>query len=163
MSLNQIKLNTRLLTDLYHDVLIQSDSTTSVPDSQGIKYLGKNAKHIALLINNPSLPYLADNELNFLTNILSACRLSLADVAIVNIHAIPENRMEESLQTLDPKIVILFGMDPLSIDLPINFPQFQLQGFNGKTYLFSPTLQELEADKTLKLKLWNSLKTLFGI
>jgi hypothetical protein len=163
MSLNQIKLNTRLLTDLYPDVLIQSNNTTSVPDYQGIRYLGKNAKHIALLINNPSQPYLTDNELNFLTNILSACRLSLADVAIVNIHSIPQNKIEDSLQTLETKIVILFGMDPLSIDLPINFPQFQLQGFNGKTYLFSSTLQELEADKALKLKMWNCLKTLFGI
>jgi hypothetical protein len=163
MSLNHIKLNTRLLTDLYPDVLIQSTSTTTVPDYQPIKYLGKNAKHIALLINNPSLPYLPDNELSFLTSILSACKLSLADVAIVNLHSISINKMEESLHSLDANIFILFGMDPLSIDLPINFPQFQLQGFNGKTYLFSPTLQELEMDKALKLKLWNCLKTLFGI
>ena len=163
MSLNQIKLNSHLLTDLYHDVLIQSHSTTSVPESGPLKYFGKNNKHIALLIDNASLPYLPDNELTFLTNILSACKLSLADVAILNIHSIPLNRMEESLHTIESNIVILFGMDPLAIDLPINFPQFQIQRFNGKTYLFSPTLQELEADKALKLKLWNCLKTLFGI
>jgi hypothetical protein len=30
-------------------------------------------------------------------------------------------------------------------------------------YLYSPSLSELEKDKTLKSKLWNALKMLFGI
>jgi hypothetical protein len=106
---------------------------------------------------------LSDEELPFLTNILSACKLSLADVAIVNIHSLEEKEIEKTIEPLEPKTVLLFGITPLTIDLPINFPQFQLQQFNKRTYLYSPGLQELANDKTLKLQLWNCLKNLFGL
>jgi hypothetical protein len=169
MSLNHIQLTNQLLTNLYPDVLIESTSTSSVPeykvanDPHPVKYLGKNVKNIVLLVSNETVPFLLDGELSFLTSILSACKLSLADVAIVNINSLVEPEIETSIQFLEPRTVILFGIAPLFIGLPINFPQFQLQPFNKRTYLLSPTLQELESDKTLKLKLWNSLKTLFGI
>jgi hypothetical protein len=170
MSLNQIQLTNQQLTSLYADVLIESTTATSVPEFQPVKsefqqakYLGKNAKNILLLVNNTEIPYLPDNELSFLTNILSACKLSLADVAIMNLNSLPENEIEAAIQPLEPKHILLFGMEPLSIGLPINFPPFQLQPFNKRIYLCSPTLQELEQNKELKLRLWNSLKTLFGL
>jgi hypothetical protein len=163
MSLNQIQLTDQLLTSLYPDVLVESAITSSVPDYQPLKYLGKNAKNIVLLVNHAAVPFLPDEELNFLTNILSACKLSLADVAIVNIYSFKENEVEQRIQPLEPKNVLLFGITPLSVDLPINFPQFQLQQFNKRTYLHSPGLQELANDKTLKLQLWNCLKNLFGL
>jgi hypothetical protein len=125
--------------------------------------LGKNAKNIVLLVSNDTVPFLQDDELSFLTNILSACKLSLVDVAIVNIHSVKKDEVETLIEPLAPKHVLLFGIAPLSIDLPINFPQFQLQPFNKRTYLYSPDLKSLEANKDLKLKLWNSLKSLFGL
>ena len=163
MSLNQIQLTNQLLTSLYPDVLIESNATSAVTEPQPAKYLGKNAKNIVLLVDNPTAPFLPDEELSFLTNILSACKLSLADVAIVNTHSLRADEIERSLQTLEPKNIILFGITPLSIDLPINFPQFQLQEFNKRIYLYSPDLQQLASDKTLKMQLWNCLKNLFGI
>lgn len=170
MSLNQIQLTNQQLTGLYSNVLIEStvpgiETTASnpVPEHKPVKYLGKNARHVVLLVSNATVPFLPDDELSFLTNILSACKLSLADVAIVNIHSLNETEVETAIQPLEPKSVLLFGITPLSIDLPINFPQFQLQPFNKRTYLYSPHLQELAADKTLKLQLWNCLKNLFGL
>jgi hypothetical protein len=59
--------------------------------------------------------------------------------------------------------VLLFGIDPAGIGLPINFPQFQLQHFNKRSYLHAPTLAELEKDKEAKKQLWGSLKKLFAI
>lgn len=163
MSLNQIQLTNQQLADFYPDVLIESKTTKVQPAAGPVKYLGKNARKIVLLVDNAVAPFLPDNELNFLTNILSACKMSLADVAIVNIHALQKDEVLTSIQFLDPKNVLLFGIAPLNIDLPINFPLFQLQPFNGCIYLYSPSLQELESDKTLKSKLWNSLKNLFAL
>lgn len=163
MDLNHIQLTNQLLASLYPDALIESTGAGPVPDHQPVKYLGKNAKNILLLVSHPSVPFLPDEELNFLTTILSACRLSLADVAIVNVHALTENKMEQVIQPLDAKTVLLFGLTPLSIDLPINFPPFQLQQFNKRTYLCSPGLQELASDKTLKQQLWSCLRNLFGL
>ncbi len=170
MSLNQIQLTNQQLAGLYSSVLMESTVSTietpisnPEPEYKPVKYLGKNAKHIVLLVSNATVPFLPDEELSFLTNILSACKLSLADVAIVNIHSLKETEVETAIRPLEPKSVLLFGITPLSIDLPINFPQFQLQPFNKRTYLYSPNLQELATDKTLKLQLWNCLKILFGL
>lgn len=163
MDLNRIQLTNQLLASLYPDVLIESGGASPAPQDQPLKYLGKNAKNIVLLVRYASVPFLPDEELNFLTSILSACKLSLADVAVVNIHSLEENEVETALQPLEPRDVLLFGITPLSIDLPINFPQFQLQRFNNRTYLHSPDLQELANNKNLKLQLWSCLKNLFGL
>jgi len=45
----------------------------------------------------------------------------------------------------------------------MNFPHFQQQKFTGITFLFSPSLNELENDKLLKSKLWICLKQIFNI
>jgi hypothetical protein len=163
MSLNQIQLTNQQLVNLYANVLIESTAADLVPLQQTVKFLGNNGKNIVLLVSNNTVPFLPDDELSFLTNILSACKLSLADVAIVNVHSINKEEVETLIQPLSPKHVLLFGITPLSIDLPINFPQFQLQAFNKRTYLYSPDLKTLENNKELKSKLWNSLKTLFGL
>ena len=163
MSLNQIQLTNQQLANWYANVLIESTTASPVPTQQTVKFLGKNAKHIVLLVSNDTAPFLPDDELSFLTNILSACKLSQADVAIVNVHSIDKEEVESLIEPLAPKHVLLFGITPLSIDLPINFPQFQLQAFNKRTYLYSPDLKTLENNKDLKLKLWNNLKTLFGL
>ena len=86
MSLNQIQLTNQQLASFYPDVLIESTTASPMPRQQAVKFLGKNAKNIVLLVSNDTVPFLQDDELSFLTNILSACKLSLVDVAIVNIY-----------------------------------------------------------------------------
>jgi hypothetical protein len=161
MSLNNIELKPRMLADLYTNTLLETNTTT-VPERVAPKYLGNNQKNIAIIVRNPSLSFLPDEELAFLVNILSACKLSLADIGIFNSSRMQPEELSDIIQK-DSKTILLFGIDPLSIGLPINFPQFQLQQFNKRMYLYSPALSELEIDKGLKMKLWTSLKTLFGI
>jgi len=160
MSLNTIHLHHQLLADLYPDVLIETYAR-AVPEKESFRFLGSNQKQILVLVENDTAPFLPDNELAFLTSVLSACKLSLADVAIVNLHSLQDK--ENITEKIESKNVLLFGIDPLLIGLPIVFPHFQLQQFNKRTYLCAPTLQQIENDKATKLKLWNSLKTLFCI
>lgn len=164
MSLNNIELTPHNLAGLYGDVLIES-VTNTVPDKPRLKarHLGNNRKNITIIVNHETVPFLPDPELSFLTSILNACRLSLADIAIINFQQFNPNNLEESVDELSPKQVLLFGIDPLSIGLPIQFPQFQLQQFNQRTYHYAPALSDLENDKDLKQKLWANLKTLFGL
>ena len=170
MSLNNIQLQPYLLADLYPNVLIETNSTSipvSPPEAKSeakpFKYLGKNEKKILIMVANAEVPFLPDTELSLLTNILSACKLSLADIAIINSYNIEHTELQNSVQQLEAKSVILFGIDPLSIGLPLNFPQFQLQQFDKRIYLYSPALSELEQDKSLKTRLWICLKELFGL
>ncbi|MGZ5286257.1 MAG: hypothetical protein ACXWB9_03685 [Flavisolibacter sp.] len=162
MTLNTIQLNTSMLTELYADVLVETDTNT-VPDKISTRFLGNNKKHILVMVDHDQMAYLPDSELNFLSTVLGACKLSLADIAIVNFHPNGAAHIQTTFQDLEPQKVLLFNVDPLSIGLPINFPWFQVQDFDKRKYLFSPDLTQIEKEITLKQKLWNSLKNMFDI
>jgi hypothetical protein len=133
------------------------------------KFLGNNRRHITLLVHSPGSGFMPDNQLTFLTKILEACRMTLADVAIVNDATAPVT-ITALRQQLQPKTVLLFGVDPTAIRLPINFPTFKQLSYDDCTYLSSPALDQLVPDtgdnrdsKLLKSKLWVCLKTLFDV
>ena len=161
MSLNDIKLKPNMLADLYHQTLVQTNAT-SVPELKQPKYLGNNQKNVLVIVLHEEIPFLPDYELNFLANILAACKLSMADIAIINQHHWDQSEINKLIQ-LEAKTILLFGSEPLSIGLPINFPPFQVQHFDKRTYLHAPSLSQIENDKALKTRLWNALKALFQI
>jgi hypothetical protein len=136
--------------------------STSAP----LKFLGGNRRNITLLVNSTGTPFLPDNHLAFLTKILAACHLTIADVAIVN-HAAAAVTITALRQQLQPKTVLLFGLEPTTIRLPINFPVFKLQSYDDCTYLSAPALDQLVPDtdesKLEKSKLWVCLKALFNV
>jgi hypothetical protein len=136
------------------------------PTPATYKFLGNNRRHITLLVHSPGSGFMPDNQLAFLTKILEACRMTLADVAIVNNAAAPVT-ITALRQQLQPKIVLLFGVEPTAIRMPINFPTFKQLSYDDCTYLSSPALDQLVPDtgdsKLLKSKLWVSLKTLFDV
>jgi hypothetical protein len=97
---------------------------------------------------------------------LEACRMNIGDIAIVNAAATPI-LIAQLRQQLNPNTVLLFGLEPVTIKLPINFPLFRLQPYDACTYLSAPALSLLvensEESKLLKSKLWICLKTLFNV
>lgn len=151
-----------MLADLYKNSLVETTATTQAPGSRQIKYLGNNGKNVIVIVSHKSVPFLPDEELNFLSTVLAACKLSIADIAIINSSTIEQSDLQTMINTEANK-VLLFGIEPLAIGLPINFPAFQLQPFNSRTYLYAPELSQIESDKGLKARLWTSLKAMFGI
>ncbi len=131
-------------------------------DAPQWKSLGQNARNILILVNNPGITFLPDEELAFLTQMLQACKLSLGDVALLNLaqHA---QGYQQILQQFNSKTVFLFGVSPGEWELPINFPAFQVQQFDGRKFLHSPGLGQMMNDKLLKTKLWASLKAILGL
>ncbi|AEW00953.1 hypothetical protein A4D02_13430 [Niastella koreensis] len=128
------------------------------------KTLGNNKQQISVVVNCPNDVYVPEADLQFLTKMLGACKLNMADVAIVNYASAPVaiDRLKTQLQ---PKFLLLFGVEPGDIQLPISFPPFKEQPYAGTTYLFTPPLsqlnQETEEAKLLKRKLWDCLKRMF--
>jgi hypothetical protein len=140
---------------------------TPEPSDPGpYKFLGNNRKHIAIIVHSPGTPFLPDNQLSFLTKILEACRMNIGDIAIVNAATTPV-LIADLKQQLNPTAILLFGLEPVAIKLPINFPVFRLQPYDSCTYLSAPALSQLvqnsEESKLLKSKLWICLKTLFNV
>ena len=107
---------------------------------------------------NNSLP---SNQHTLLEAILSACKLDTTQVKIVGKSEIQTTPLNHLLNIHQPKKIILFGVDPATIGLPIHFPVFQIQSFQQVQYLHAPSLPELENDKQLKISLWQKLKQLF--
>ena len=163
MSLNSIELSPLHLTQLFHKVLLEPVENKRAPETQILKYLGKNAGNILILVKEEDFPFLSDQHLQFLTSILTACKLSLADVAIVNALNMDGEDVHSSLDQLNSKNVIAFGIEPAAMGLPMNFPAFQLQPYESRYFIHSPELAALEQDKELKMQLWNSLKNMFNI
>ncbi len=102
-------------------------------------------------------------SLTFLTGILSACKLNLADVAIVNSTNYPDADYKELTKFFASKIVLLFDIEPSAFGLPMSFPHYQIQAFANNSFLYAPSLKDLENDKIEKSKLWVSLKRLFNL
>jgi hypothetical protein len=126
--------------------------------------LGNNKRQIAIVVNCPNEVFLPETDLQFLTKMLSACKLNMADVAIVNFAA-RAVAIDPLKQQLQPRHVLLFGVEPGAIQLPISFPAFKEQAYAGSTFLFTPSLtqlnQETEQAKLLKRQLWDCLKRMF--
>lgn len=177
--LNHIELPVTMVADLYGSSLINELNKSSEIATQSVaipdqivmaespvtawKSLGSNQKNILVIVDDPASVHLPDHELTFFTGILTACRLTLADVAIVNLNSNPGASCKDLTTHFKSKYAFLFGVEPSSIGLPISFPYFQVQAFAGTSYLFSPSLKELEDDKLLKSKLWVCLKKLFNL
>jgi hypothetical protein len=179
MDLNHINLPAFVIADLYHSSLIDAGETPGKSKPEEIfiekstihagtgtedwKYLGDNRKSILIIVSHKDVVHLPDDELGFLTGILSACKLNIGDVAIVNLNNHPGLFYKELTVHFKSKKVFLFGVEPAAFGLPMSFPHFQLQSFANNSFLFSPVLKELENDKLLKSKLWVCLKRIFEI
>jgi hypothetical protein len=128
------------------------------------KVLGNNKKQISVVVNCPNDVFVPEADLQFLTKMLGACKLNMADVAIVN-HATAAVHIDRLKIQLQPKYLLLFGVEPDVIHLPINFPSFKEQPYAGTTFLYTPGLSELNLEtdqaKVLKRKLWDCLKRMF--
>jgi len=135
-------------------------------DPAPYKILGNHRRKVSIIVNSPGAAFLPDDQLGFLSKILEACRMNIGDVAIINHHTTPVV-ITALRQQLQPQNILLFGVEPTAIRLPINFPEFKLQPYDECTYLSAPPLQQLVANtadaKLLKSKLWVCLKTLFDV
>lgn len=162
MSLNNVLLTPQLIADLYRHSLVETHAT-DVPVSGNFKHLGNNGKNILIIVHDTMVAYLSESDLTFLTTVLNACKLGLADVAIINTATQPINDYHDVIKHFNSNVVLLFGIQPSAFGLPFEFPAFQIQRFEGQSYLHTPPLSDVAASKTLKGQLWNSLKQIFGI
>lgn len=176
MDLNNIELPGLMVADLYHASLVDDTETKEekativtvvanpiAEENITWKSLGNNQRNILIIAKSSDAVYLPDNELAFLTGILGACKLSLADVAIVNLTNYPNASYKELTTFFKSKIVLLFDIEPSLFGLPMSFPHYQLQPFSNNSFLYSPSLKDLENNKIEKSKLWVCLKRLFNL
>ncbi len=163
MSLNDIVLPAKSVVELYKNALVEDNSTKlHSPSVNGsIAVLGKNLNRVIIVVSNKEAAFLPDDELSFLLGILSACKLNMDDVGIVNLAKNKGIFYTQIINDLKAEKLLLFGVKPDDLQLPLSFPQYQLQRYNEQLYLAAPALSSLQNSKDEKLKLWNCLKQIF--
>ncbi len=176
--LNHIQLPASLIAEIYKNHLVEKDrpkpshrqpaqpeKVVTERTAAAIQYLGQNQKAICLLVCYPNDVHIPDNQLNFLTSILQACKLNLGDVAIVNCHQQAVS-IQALSQELGCRVLLIFGVACSSIALP-EFPLFSIQTVETCEVVCSPAVDNLNngtaASKLLKSRLWTCLKQLFAV
>jgi hypothetical protein len=164
----ETQMKTRDAQAITVDQIEANNDNNHIPinDSRQIKYLGEHLKQVTIIVKDELAVYLNENDLTLLSSILSACKLTLADIALINV-AQQKLSLHEILNVLPSKLVMIFDVSSttLKIKLPTTlYKSIQL----GDTYLlFSNALSLMQGgDQSAKLekgKLWAILKQLFQL
>lgn len=180
MSLNKLQLPDFVIANLYKNNLIDTEEEYQISKQEvkikeviekestknEIQYLGSHNKKITILLHDTENVYLDDSHLQFITTILKACNLTIADVAIINLHnqALNYKIFQEQLPS---KYFILFNVSTNDVQLPFTIPMYQNQNYNQQQFLVTPSLvilnNETQEARIEKTKLWNALKNMFEI
>lgn len=177
MNFNQNQLPNFVLTNLYTNSLViineqveekQSDTVSiNEPLKQNpIAFLGENKKQIVLLVNEENAVFITDEQYSFMSNLLTACKLNMADVALINLYNI-NITYHQLQQQFTAKNVVLFNISTSQIQLPFSIPHYQLQDYAGCKFMVANSIndfmQTTQQAKLLKSKLWVCLKNMFNI
>lgn len=181
-----IQLPGFVVAELYKDTLVVIPETKNITDAveNPVKdteinfkktdvsfpekkyWLGDNQKRVAIFVDDHANVFLGDDALQFLTNILSACKLNLSDIALVNV-ANMQQPFNEITNHLSSEYAVLFGVDKNKISLKENMELFVNTTINNISIVTAPPLEAMMLQtpdaKTLKARLWNGLKTMFGL
>lgn len=161
MSLDNIELSKQAIQLLFGKDLVEPvNKQTIIPHSFQIDSMGENKKNILFLINNPDNKFLPDDQMDMLSNLISACKLSMADIALVNYHHNP-TKYTELASHFSPKKILIFGVSTSMLELPFTIPFFQIQSYDHQSYIIAPPLKNFVDNTDLKKELWECLKKLF--
>lgn len=138
--------------------IIAAEPVTVTAPMQGIT--GKNKKQFVWLVEEHYFPYLNDADFQFLGDVLTACKMNMEDIALVNV-ANNRNHFDELLQQLQPKFIIASGVQ---VDaLPIQPTDYRVQVQEGYLICCTESLEAIRLDKSKKSKLWLALKQMLGL
>jgi hypothetical protein len=177
MGINNLQLSPELIAALYPETLVGGNDTETgkkpgkgeepLPDSfADYPFLGKNKRSISFLADYPDHDFIPEEQLVFLHKMLSACKCSLDDIALVNT-APTEGQFAELKKRLQPQIVFLWGVPTASIGLKQGVPDFSISKVDGISVIPVPNPDLMSGDSPLglelKQRLWACLKKLFNL
>jgi hypothetical protein len=179
MSFDNIQLTDDQLADFYGKQLVIVEKGTNVakPETKAAKpaaiasepviasapmqgITGKNKKQFVWMVEEHYFPYLNDADFQFLADVLTACKMNMEDIALVNV-ANNRNPFDELVKQLQPKFIIASGVQ---VDaLPIQPADYRVQEQQGYLLCCTETLEAIRNDKSKKSKLWLALKQMLGL
>jgi len=164
MSLDNFQIPINLLPELYSNSLVllddkQPKSISLIRDN--FDFLGGNKKNILILVNVADFVHLSDENLQFLTSVLAACKLSIADVAILNLNRLFQYDEIQLKDFFKPNTIIYFDIDFSNLDTVIPNQLYEVTTITNINYLRTQSLQVIAENIEAKKRLWNCLKMIF--
>lgn len=122
------------------------------------KYLGENNKYILIIVKEPNIDFLKQEDLGFLLKILAAKKLELKDVAIINLEKYDSLDFDDLKAFFACNKIITFGFNPqiLKIDSAVANKK---SIFKDTAILGTWDLLKLQQDVKKKGIFWDELKT----
>lgn len=163
MGLDNIQLSEQTCSILFNHNLIEDQPFTVKAESYDkikINSLGENQKHVLFIVNDPFNKFLGDDEMELVTKLVAACKLSMTDIALVNFNLNKFNYQQFNHQ-FQPKKILIYGISTAELELPFEIPHFQIQSFQQQVYVTLPSLSDFLGNTDLKKELWASLQKLF--
>jgi DNA polymerase III psi subunit len=160
MATTDTVLHNHVLANLFRETYLVDLNEVAVAtqtNSNTAEHLKKDVLICIATLENKLKP---EKEV-LLNAIISACKLDPTQLLICTDQEQLHSSFLAMVEAQQATKVILFGLDPAQIGLPIHFPLFQIQSFQGVQYLHAPTLDALEIDKQMKMQLWQKLKQIF--
>jgi len=166
MSLDKFQIPLKIIPELYKDSLVVLDEEQIKPislQSESIRFLGSYTKNILILINDADAIHLNEKDLQFLTDILSACKLTIAEVGILNIHHQQHITFQDIIDQIAPNNIFSFGVTENIIQLPFSNTSLTIEQHQHIFCINAPSLETLSNDVDKKKALWMCLKKIFSI
>lgn len=177
MGINDLQLTPELIAALYPETLVCGPDETNerqaaetkqqpLPPAPVYSYLGKNRRSICFLVSYPAVPFIPDEQLAFIIKILTVCKCSMEDIALINTahHTIS---LEALKNQLHPEMIFLWGVPASVIGLNNNPEELSIYAADGISVIpvSNPELMngETEESKQLKKRLWVCLQKLFSL
>lgn len=165
MPFSELKLHPQTVASIYSGNLVltgdESRTPQAVDAAKTMVYLGENKKKIVILVYDELHSFLSESDFNFLIQILNACKVTVADTAIVNTlkTAVGFKQIEEEL---NPKVVLCFGKQAAA-SMQLQITEYQTVNRGGVQMLYADPLSVVIEDAAKKKKLWMELKQLFEL
>lgn len=171
MGFENIQFNEEQLAELFGSRLVITDqrevsatesvqTAKSVPTAPQMGITGKNKKSFVWLVEETDHPFLSDADFKFLTDVLTACKLNMEDIALVNL-AKNGLSFEELQQQLTPQHLVVSAVNNQRV--PFQTADYLVQQYPDYQVCCTETLTEIRNDKSKKSKLWLALKQMLGL
>jgi hypothetical protein len=114
-------------------------------------------------VSYEDVPVIAEKPLKFLLDILSACKLTLEDVVIINYSTNRSATFEDIASKFSSRIILAFALKPQDLNLQSEMTVLSIYEISNNKLLFSPSLDEIEIELPLKKQFWSVLRKLFEV
>ncbi len=130
-----------------------------------IKYMGEFNQGVSIVIAEPGHEHILPEDLEFLEKMMAACKLTVADMAIINV-VTNQPAAKQLWQLMPAKVVLMFDVTTSAIGIPFYQPDFKVQHWDNAQFLNAPSLAAFRGRDTpelkgLKRKLWEALQKIF--